>query len=40
MLGSLSTLGYSTNDAARQLDDVLMANKQALIVDTRYNAVV
>ncbi len=36
MLGSLSTLGYSTNDAARQLDDVLMANKQALIVDTRY----
>jgi hypothetical protein len=36
MLGALSTIGYATKDAASQIDDVLIANKQALLIDTRF----
>jgi Protein of unknown function, DUF488 len=35
MLGALSTIGYVTKGAASQLEDVLIANKKAVIVDTR-----
>jgi hypothetical protein len=35
MLGSLSTVGYTTRYAGSDLQNVLIANKQALLVDTR-----